>query len=45
MLEIGYSQGPAVKNLLKQVDIFSEIIIEKDFHDNDRIITARKISD
>jgi release factor glutamine methyltransferase len=45
MLEIGYSQGPAVKNLLKQVGIFSEIIIEKDFHDNDRIITARKISD
>jgi release factor glutamine methyltransferase len=45
MLEIGYSQGPAVKNLLEQVGIFSELIIDKDFHDNDRIITARKISD
>jgi release factor glutamine methyltransferase len=42
MLEIGCSQGQAVRELLEQVGCFSEITIEKDFHDNDRIVTARK---
>lgn len=42
MLEIGYSQGPAVRQLLEQADCFAEIKIEKDFHDNDRIVTAKK---
>jgi release factor glutamine methyltransferase len=41
MLEIGYAQGPAVKELLEQTAAFAEIKIEKDYHDNDRIITAR----
>jgi len=44
MLEIGYDQGPAVKELLEQTDAFTEIKIEKDFHDNNRIVTARKMS-
>lgn len=44
MLEIGYAQGPAVRELLEQTSAFAEIKIEKDFHDNDRIVTARKIS-
>ncbi|MDT8301888.1 MAG: peptide chain release factor N(5)-glutamine methyltransferase, partial [Sedimentisphaerales bacterium] len=44
MLEIGYAQGPAVKELLEQAGDFSEIKIEKDFHNNDRIISALKIS-
>jgi len=44
MLEIGYAQGPAVKDLLEQTSIFTEIIIEKDLHDNDRIIIATKSS-
>jgi release factor glutamine methyltransferase len=42
MLEIGYSQGQAVGGLLEQVRIFAEIIIEKDFHDNDRIAIAKR---
>jgi release factor glutamine methyltransferase len=45
MLEIGYAQGLAVKDLLEQSGFFAEVKIEKDFHDNDRIVTARKISD
>ena len=44
MLEIGYAQGNAVRELLEQNNAFAEIIIEKDFHDNDRIVTAKKIS-
>jgi release factor glutamine methyltransferase len=44
MLEIGYSQGPAVKELLEQTGAFAEIKIEKDFSDNDRIVTALRRS-
>ena len=42
MLEIGYSQGQAVRELLEQAGCFTEITIEKDFNDNDRIATAIK---
>ena len=42
MLEIGYSQGPVVRELLEQLGIFSEITIEKDFHKNDRVAVAKK---
>lgn len=42
MLEIGYAQGQAVRKLLEETGAFSEIGIEKDFHDNDRIVIARK---
>jgi len=44
MLEIGYAQGPAVRELLEQNGSFAEIKIEKDLHDNDRIVLAKKIS-
>jgi len=44
MLEIGYAQGRAVKELLGQTGSFAEIKIEKDLHNNDRIATAQKIS-
>jgi len=45
MLEIGYSQGNAVRELLEQTDIFTDIKIEKDFHNNDRITrTIKKLS-
>jgi len=44
MLEIGYAQGPAVRELLEQTEAFAEIKIEKDPHDNDRVVTAQKIS-
>ena len=44
MLEIGYAQGPTVRELLEQTGTFGEIKIEKDFHDNDRIVIAKKVS-
>ena len=44
ILEIGYSQGKAVRELLEKMDCFTEIKIEKDFHNNDRIVTAVKTS-
>jgi release factor glutamine methyltransferase len=44
MLEIGYAQGPAVRELLEQTGVFTEIKIEKDYHDNDRIVISRKKS-
>jgi release factor glutamine methyltransferase len=42
MLEIGYNQGQNVRELLEEIGIFAEILIEKDFHDNDRIVIAKK---
>ncbi len=42
MLEIGYTQGQAVRGLLEQSGCFSEITIEKDFHNNDRVAVAKK---
>jgi release factor glutamine methyltransferase len=44
MLEIGYAQGPAVKELLEQTKVFAEIQVEKDYHNNDRIVTAVRMS-
>jgi release factor glutamine methyltransferase len=44
MLEIGYAQGSAVRELLEQTGAFGEVKIEKDFHDNDRIVIAKKTS-
>ena len=44
MLEIGYAQGTAVRDLLEQTGAFAEIKIEKDPHDNDRIVTAIKMA-
>lgn len=43
MLEIGYAQGPAVSDLLEKTGVFTEIKIEKDFSNNDRIVSARRI--
>lgn len=42
ILEIGCAQGPAVTELLQQTGTFSEIKIEKDSHNNDRILTATR---
>jgi release factor glutamine methyltransferase len=44
ILEIGCAQGRAVKKLLEKTGIFTEIKIEKDHQNNDRIATARKAS-
>ncbi len=41
MLEIGYTQGQAVRVLLEQSGLFEEIRIEKDLGNNDRIAIAR----
>ena len=42
IFEIGYAQGHAIYELLDKSNIFSEIVIEKDFQNNDRIVTAIK---
>jgi len=44
MLEIGHAQGPAVRQLLESAAPFTNIRIEKDFQNNDRIVTASKLS-
>ncbi|MHC4737824.1 MAG: peptide chain release factor N(5)-glutamine methyltransferase [Planctomycetota bacterium] len=44
ILEISYSQGQAVRELFEQTGCFNDIKIEKDFHNNDRIVTAVKKS-
>jgi release factor glutamine methyltransferase len=44
MLEIGYAQGHPVRELLQQTECFNKITIEKDFHNNDRIVTATRTS-
>lgn len=40
LLEIGYLQGNAVKKLLEDTQIFTNIKIEKDLSANDRIVSA-----
>jgi len=40
ILEIGYAQGPAVRELLEQTGIFAEIEIKKDVQNNDRVVIA-----
>ncbi len=45
MLEIGYAQAKAVRELLEKTDAFPQIKIEKDLTDNDRIVIAKKQSD
>jgi release factor glutamine methyltransferase len=42
MLEIGYLQGPAIRELLEQAGIFAQIQIEKDLQKHDRVVIARR---
>ena len=42
MLEIGYAQGKAVRQLLDEAAAFRDIRIEKDLSNNDRIVTAMR---
>jgi release factor glutamine methyltransferase len=44
LLEIGYLQGPAVRQLLEETKIFGDIKVEKDLSSNDRIVSAVKIA-
>jgi len=43
MLEIGYAQGAAVRELLEQTDIFAKIKIGKDHQNNDRVVIAKRL--
>lgn len=44
MLEIGFTQADAVRRILQQTQVFTEITIEKDLEQRDRVVTAKKIS-
>jgi len=44
MLEIGFTQGQVIKELLEKAGAFAEIKIEKDLQKNDRIVIAKKMS-
>ena len=44
ILEMGYAQGPAIKELLEKAGTFTSVKIEKDYNDNDRIATALRAS-
>ena len=44
LLEIGYAQGPAVRDLLERTDTFARISIEKDLQGHDRIVVAQRVS-
>ena len=42
MMEIGYAQGPAIRELLEHAGLFASVSIEKDLSTNDRIAIAKK---
>lgn len=42
LLEIGYKQGPAVRALLEQTELFKAITVDKDLSGHDRLVTARR---
>ncbi len=42
LLEIGYQQGPAVRELLEQTKTFAQIRIDKDLQGHDRVVTAMR---
>lgn len=45
LLEIGYAQGPAVRELLEATELFAEIVVDKDANNNDRIVTAKRTAE
>ncbi|MCX5647168.1 MAG: peptide chain release factor N(5)-glutamine methyltransferase [Phycisphaerae bacterium] len=44
LLEIGYTQGPAVQGLLEQAGTFAQIRIDKDLQGHDRVVAAQRAS-
>ena len=42
LLEIGYTQGPTVRELLERTQAFATIEVEKDFQKHDRLVVALK---
>jgi release factor glutamine methyltransferase len=45
LLEIGYTQGPAVRELLERTALFPSIQIEKDYQNHDRLVIARRTAE
>ena len=45
MLEIGYAQGPAVRELLERTALFADIKIEKDQQNHNRLAFARRTNE
>jgi release factor glutamine methyltransferase len=43
LLEIGYRQGPAARELLEQTGVFAQIRIDKDLQGHDRVVTALRM--
>jgi release factor glutamine methyltransferase len=44
VMEIGYRQAAQIQKLLEATGVFSRITVEKDFSNNDRVVTAVKAS-
>ena len=44
LMEIGYRQGDAIRELLEKSGCFEEIKIDKDFSNNDRVVSAFRIA-
>jgi len=42
LLEIGYTQGPAVRELLEQTGLFPSVRVDKDLTGHDRVVTAKR---
>lgn len=42
LLEIGYKEGPAVRDLLEKTGVFPSIRIDKDLQGHDRVVTAAR---
>ncbi len=42
LLEIGYQQGPAVRELLEKTALFTQTRIDKDLQGHDRVVTATR---
>lgn len=42
LMEIGYAQGPTVRDLLEQTGVFASIEVEKDFQKHDRVVVAKR---
>jgi len=43
LLEIGYQQGQAVRELLEQAGVFNQIRIDKDLQGHDRVVAAPRV--
>jgi len=43
LLEIGYQQGPTVRELLEQTGVFAQIRIDKDLQGHDRVVAAVRV--